>query len=94
MLQKSTGVAAISAALRSPGGLPMLFSGIMAGFQGPNTRLHRRSVAQSCADHVVGRIIKQLYEFARVIQFSKDAAWGIVSPCKRQPIPSEVTHGR
>ena len=61
MLQKSIGVAAISAALRPPGGRPTLFSGIMAGSPGLNTRLHRKSGAQSCADHIVDRIMKQPY---------------------------------
>ena len=40
MLQKSTCTTEISAVLRPPGGLPTLFSGTVAGFRGPNTRLH------------------------------------------------------
>ena len=40
MLQKSTCTTEIIAAVRPPGGLPTLFSGIVAGFRGPNTRLH------------------------------------------------------
>ncbi len=47
MLQKLSGIAAISAALRSPGSLPVLLDGIAAGLRrlncGPlQTPLHNR----------------------------------------------------
>ena len=58
MLQKSTCTTEISAALRPPGGLPTLFSGIVAGFRRPNTHLHYGFSAQPCADHVADRNLK------------------------------------